>query len=478
MSGPGRLARGISLPQLQAGLLFGAIALIACLMPAEGDSYWHLRAGQDIWRTLHVSLIDRYSYTVTGGYWPNQEWLWQAFAYALQRLGGMPLLVLGSAAIVTAACAIFYRLCVGSAATRLVLFALALPLATRAWALRPQLMSTVGLALLLWLLVHERHRWLPLLFLVWANAHGAVVLGLAILGPVALVACLQARGGDAAARRRAIQLALLTPVCALVTLLTPLGVGLWRYIGTSTALSRANRIKEWQPTWPNGPFGILFWTLALGFVGLVVWRRRRLRGASWGDVVLSTASLVTLLLAARAIRITCVFLLVAVPAASRLLGADFRWRRRAGAESPDHPRVNLALLAVVSALEAAAVVHAWTTRDPMLGWQPISAGALAAVRACPGRIFNRYNDGGYLIWFIPEKPVFSDTRQDPYPLSITRQTVSIEHGGPYRETFARYGVRCAILPLEATAAIARLSGDGWLTRFRDQGWTVLEAPGP
>ncbi len=477
MSWLARARRGISLPQLTTGLLFGAIALMACLMPAEGDSYWHLRAGQDIWRTLHVSLVDRYSYTVTGGYWPNQEWLWQAFAYALHRMGGMPLLELGSAAIVTAACAVFYRLCAGSAGTRLVLFALALPLATRAWALRPQLMSSLGLALLLWLLVRERHRWLPLLFLVWANAHGAVVLGIAILVAVALVAGVEARRGAPPARHRAIELAVLTPICALTTLLTPLGVGLWRYIGTSTALSRANRIREWQPTWPTGPFGILFWALALAFVGLVVWRRRRLRGAPWGDIVLLTASFATLVLAARAIRITCVFLLVAPPAASRLLGPDFRWGRRPRPPSPDHPRVNLALLVAISALEAAGVVRAWTTSNPMLGWQPISAGALAAARACPGRIFNRYNDGGYLIWFLPEKQVFSDTRQDPYPLAITRQTVSIEHGGPYRDTFARYGIRCAILPLDAGAAIARLAGDGWQARFQDDGWTVLEAPG-
>ncbi len=472
-----RLARGISLPQMVTGLLFGAIALIACLMPAQGDSFWHLRAGQDIWRTLSVSLVDRYSYTVAGRYWPDHEWLWQAFMYALYRPGGMPLLLLGSAAIVTGACAILHRLCVGSAGTRLFLFALALPLGTRAWALRPQLLSTLALSIMLWLLVRERYRWLPLLFLVWANAHGAVLMGLAVLGPVALVAVVQARAGQSGARRRALALALLTPTCALVTLLTPLGVGLWRYIGTSTALSRENRILEWQPTWPDGPFGIIFWALALGFLALFVWRRRRLRSASWGDLVLYTASFVMLILAARAIRNTCVFLLVAVPAASRLLGQDFRWRRAEPAAAPDHPRVNLVLLVVVSLIEAAGVAYAWSVPYSMLGWQPISSGALDAARGCPGELFNRYNDGGYLIWFLPEKPVFSDTRQDPYPLAITHQTATIERGGAYRDTFARYDVRCAILPLDSKALIARLAGDGWWTRFLDQDWTVLQAPG-
>jgi hypothetical protein len=470
------MTRGLTFRQMTVGLLFGAMALMACLMPAQGDSWWHLRAGQEIWRTLHVPVDEHYSYTAAGGPWPNHEWLWQALSYALYRAGGMRLWVFGSACAVVGACAILYRLCVGPASARVLLFALALPLATRAWALRPQLVTMLALALLLWLLVHERYRWLPLLFLIWANVHGAVAMGVTVLAAVAGIVVVRALRGDPAARRRVRALVLATPLAALVTLLTPLGFGLWRYVGTSMALSHENRIREWQPTWPNGPFGIIFWALALGFVALVVWRRDRLPALAWGDAVLLTASLVLLVLAARAIRNTTVFLLIAVPAASRLLGADFRFRRRdTRPPTPDHPRLNLGLLIAISALEAAGVLYAWSLPYDGLGWQPISAGALAAVRSCPERVFGRYNDGGPLIWFVPERRVFSDTRQDPYPLAITRQTASIEHGGPYQETFARYGIRCAILPV-TNAAAARLAGDGWRARFRDDAWTVLVAP--
>ncbi|HXJ21299.1 MAG TPA: hypothetical protein VMT03_13800, partial [Polyangia bacterium] len=335
--------------------------------------------------------------------------------------------------------------------------------------------SMLALAILLWLLVHHRLRWLPLLFFVWANAHAAVAMGVAVLAAVTGLAVLRARQGDAAARRRAVALAWLTPVSTLATLLTPLGFGLWRYVGTSMALSHENRILEWQPTWPDGPFGIIFWILALAFLGLLVWRRHRLRGMSWGDAVLLTASLVMLVLAARAIRNTCVFLLIAVPTASRLLGADFRFRRAVHPETPDHPRANLALLIVISALEAAAILYAWQLPYELLGWQPISPGALAAARSCPERLFGRYNDGGPLIWFLPERRVFSDTRQDPYPLSVTRTTASIEHGGPYREAFTHYGIRCAILPTDNKAA-QNLAAGGWQPRFRDDRWTVLVAP--
>jgi hypothetical protein len=444
-------------------------------MPAQGDSWWHLRAGQDIWRTLHVSLVDRYSYTVPGGYWPDDEWLWQALAYGLYHLGGMRLLTFGSAAIVVAACAIFYRLCVGPVSVRVLLFALALPLGTRNWVLRPQIVSLLALAILLWLLVHERHRWLPLLFVVWANFHGGVALGVAVLAAVTGVAVVQALRGEPGARRRARELCVLTPLSTLVTALTPLGFGLWSYVGVAIGLAKANSVLEWQPTWPDGPFGIIFWALALGFLLLLYRRRHRLRELAWGDLVLLVASLVVLVLAARAIRNTCVFLMVAVPTASRLLGADFRLRRAAGPATPDHPRLNLALLIGISALEAAVVLYAWQIPLGQLGWQPLSGGALAAVRACPERVFGRYNDGGPLIWFVPERRVFADTRQDPYPRSISQEAASIQHGGPYQETFAHYGIHCAILRVEDKGA-ARLAADGWRTAFQDDTWWVLTAP--
>jgi hypothetical protein len=475
------MTRGLTFHQMMVGLLFGAVAVFACLMPAQGDTWWHLRAGQEIWRTLHIPLDEHYSYTVAGGPWPNHEWLWQALSYGLYKVGGLPLLELGAAAIIVGAVVILYRLCVGPASVRLLLMCLSLPLATRAWVLRPQLLTMLALAVLLWLLVHERYRWLPLLFVLWANAHGAVVMGIVVLGGCAALAVVRALRGDAQARRRAIVLGGLTPLCALATLLTPLGFGLWRFIGTSMALSRANQIREWQPTWPDGPFGIVFWALALPFLAIAVrwWRRARARGrlseVSWGDAVLIVASLILLALAARAIRNTCVFLMIAVPAASRMLGADFRLRRSPAPETADHPRVNLVLLVAISALEAAGIFYAWRLPYDELGWRPISAGALAAARACPGEVFGRYNDGGPLIWFVPGKRVFSDTRQDPYPLSITHETAAIEHGGPYRETFARYGVRCAILP-EASPAAARLAADGWRDQFRDDAWVVLGAP--
>jgi len=42
------VTRGLSFPALMVALLFGATAATACLMPAQADTYWHLRAGQEL----------------------------------------------------------------------------------------------------------------------------------------------------------------------------------------------------------------------------------------------------------------------------------------------------------------------------------------------------------------------------------------------------------------------------------------------
>jgi hypothetical protein len=473
------VTRGLTFSQLVASLLFGALAVCACLMPAQSDTFWHLRAGQEIWRTLHVPLVDHYSYSATGRAWPNHEWLWEAASYALYRVGGMPLFLLGGAALAVGAMAIVYRLMVGTTGTRFGLMLLGFPLTSAIWVLRPQIVTLFMLVLLIWLLVEERFWPLPVVFWIWANAHGGVGAGGLLLASVTVVSIARARRRAPAEVRRAVRLAVVTVLCALATALTPLGFSVWHFVGGSLALSRRNGITEWQPTLPFGPFEIAFWVLALAFVVLLVRRRHRLRDAdwSWGDTAALTAALVTLPLAFVMVRNTAMFLLLAMPAASRLLGPTFRFRRSAAAAaSPDHPRLNLGLLLGISLVELCGVLVAWRAPLPSLGWQPMSPAAIAAVRACPDRLYNRFYDGGYLIWFVPERLVLIDNRQDPFSSDFIRETTAVDTGAPYRPLFDRYGIRCAFLPVESKM-IGRLTADRWSTRFRDERWAVLTAPG-
>jgi hypothetical protein len=468
--------RGLSFDDMLVSLLFIVVAFGASLTVAQADTFWALRAGQDIWRTGRAPRVDAYSFTAFGQPWPDHEWLWQAVAYPLHRAGGFPLLTLFGAGLILAAVALVYRMMVGRASVRFVLVALAIPLASLVWTLRPGLVTLLALAALLWLLVHDRALWVPPLFLVWANAHGGVALGGVVLVAACGAAWLRVRlVGSSDDHRRAWRLTLALLLSGLATMLTPLGVGIFHFVLASEGRLRAAQISEWLP--PSLGLGILapFWVLAASFVALLLVRRRRLHAAGWADWVCVAAVLALLPFALRSVRHVGPWLLLAPVATSRLLGADFRWRRHT-VESPDHPGLNAFIVALFGAGAAAAIALAWTMPLPRLGWRPVSEPALAAVRACPDPLYNHYNEGGYLVWLLPERKVFVDSRQDPYPLSFLIEQARVEAGrDPHEPLFRRWGIRCAFL--DATSPLRRpLLAEGWSARYRDERWTVLTAP--
>ena len=475
-------AGGISFERMAIALLFVALGFRALLMPAQSDTFWLLRDGAEILRTHQIPHVETYSFTARGAPYTDHEWLSEALLAFGHRWGGMPGTELVAGAAIIAAMALIYRLMIGPLLTRFVLLAATLALSSCVWALRPTVFSLFCVCLLIWLLARERFRYLPPLFLLWANAHGGVVLGWVVLaGAVAAAAIRWRVAGAPADRRRVLALAVVVPLAALATLATPLGPRLFAYVVETARRGYAIHITEWDPTLPTDLLGTLFWIVALGFWVVLVLRRRALAAGSWADWAIVAAAIVLFPVAVRSLRNVSPFLMLAAPAASRLLGPTFRFRlpgARAAArpDSPDHPVLNLALLGGAVVLAAAFLVLGWRSGAGPLDWRPVSAQALGAIRGCSGPLYNDYDSGGYLIWFAPERPVFVDNRQDPYPLPFLLEHVAVERGEkPYRPLFDRWGIRCAFLPATAKTT-QRLLADGWGMRFRDDRWAVMGAP--
>ncbi|MES1209719.1 MAG: hypothetical protein ABUS79_27615 [Pseudomonadota bacterium] len=464
-------------------LVFVVIAFRALISPAQNDTFWHLRAGADIWQTGHVPSVDSYSYTAAGLPWPDHEWLWQAFSYGWYRIGGFPLLTVAVAGLILGSAVLVYRLAVGAPAARAVALALGLTLTSPVWALRPQIATMLGVAVLATLLARERFWPIPLLFFVWANVHGGVVLGAIVLVGVTGAAALRWRRTRAGADRRRLRaLALVLPLAGLASCATPLEFGVFRFVWESTARLYALRISEWRPTWPDNTAGAIFWLAAAALIALLVRRRRALAAAPWSAWALVAAMLALMGPAFRSLRNFAPFAIVAAPAATHLLGDQFRlrWPRRhapAATPSPDHPRVNAAIVAALGAVALALVGAAYAVRLQWLGWQPIGRRTLAAVESCRAPLFNHYDDGGLLIWFAPDHPVFVDSRQDPYPLPFMLDAIAVERGDrPYQPLFARWGIGCAFLKASSKMT-DRLRADGWQARAVDAAWAVLARPG-
>lgn len=450
--------------QLVIGLLFVVLAALACFSPAQGDTWWLLRAGQDIWQSGRVPLVDAYSHTAYGLYWPNHEWLTEAVFYGLHRLGGMPLLTLVCATTMTGAWLLSYRMTRGPFEARLLLLIASLTAAAGSFALRPQVFTMAFFVGVCWLLTTGRATWVPLVVLVWANFHGAVALG--------LVATVAAAGITLLSERRIPwKLSIVAALSIAATALTPMGTGLWRFWIESPQRSDANQLIEWQPPglspdlWP-------FWIVAAALPVLAVWKWWRLDTRT---LQLAAIAIGVLPLAFQAIRNVHVFLIAALPALSSVIAAGNV--KPARAPRGENERLNGTILLTVAGAAAIVVLLAWLRPPPALGWTPISSGAIAAVRACDDPVFNTYGDGGVLIWFVPEKRVFIDNRQDPFPPELLEANHDAELSGDYENLFATYGVRCAAVPTGSPIAEGLAADSDWAVRHQDDEWVVFTPAG-
>lgn len=166
-------------------------------------------------------LRDDFTHTVPGRPWPDHEWLTQVLFYAVYVVGGLPLLTLLCAAAITLAWLIVLSLTPGPVLVRVALVGGGAALSSAAWSLRPQVLTMALFAAVLWILVRHRYLWtLALLFLLWANLHGAVALGgvLIVAGCSGVVTDTRRAVQGSGNRRR---------LCVVATTLTPLGWSLW-----------------------------------------------------------------------------------------------------------------------------------------------------------------------------------------------------------------------------------------------------------
>jgi hypothetical protein len=228
-------------PHFLAAELLLLVVTLACFSLAQNDTYWHLAAGRRMAETGRVMLTDEFSHTNFGAPWLNYEWLTQVTFFQVYRLGGMPFLTGVCGALAAGSLIMAWRLIRGPTEHRLVLLALTLPLVTPGWSLRPQAFSMCFMMAAVHVVLRQRFLWLPVLFLLWANFHGAVALGFVVLGGDLLAAAMAGSG--------VLKRASFAVLSFGATILTPLGPALWPEVWRSVHRSPANQISEWlRPT--------------------------------------------------------------------------------------------------------------------------------------------------------------------------------------------------------------------------------------
>jgi hypothetical protein len=242
----------LTVPRLWLIVVLGTIGVMALgRTPSAVDLAYHVKAGQLMVAEHALPRTDVLAWTTAGRPWLDQNWGAQLVLYGIWRLGGFPLLTVVNALLAVATWGLVAAACRRRTANLRVIAGAVLAgfaTAVATFSVRPQMFSLLLFALELYLLEVARARprvaWvIPLLMPLWANLHGAFIVGLGLLViEVAAAAWRRDRPG-------AVRYALVTVASIAGLLANPWGTRVFGY-----ALSiPANRvvsglILEWAPT--------------------------------------------------------------------------------------------------------------------------------------------------------------------------------------------------------------------------------------
>jgi hypothetical protein len=318
--------------------------------------------------------------------------------------------------------------------------------------LRPQLWSLLIFVILCQLLASRRRRatwWLPLLFAIWANVHGAWVVGLAMLGLWAPLAVWSRRDS-------LIEWTLVAAASAAATLCTPYGVGLWRFLWETVGFTRD--LADWQPIL-TAP--VMNWLPVVVVAAAAAWL---LAGRDVRDRAPTAAVLA--LLAYSSWRVSRIGPLFVVCAAA-LLGPAVARRWPAVAARPARAsewRVAIGVAAV--ALAGAAWMASISLRHIAVpaAWAPPAPGARLLAAAQPGRLVTFFDWGEYAIWhFGPRLRVSMDGRRETvYSEARLEEHNAIVAGTePGLATLAAWRAEYIWLPARSGGARRWLAANGY-----------------
>ncbi len=157
------------------------------------------------------------------------------------------------------------------------------------------------------------------------------------------------------------------------------------------------------------------------------------------------------------------FALAATPyIAAGLAELWWRWRpaSRFALPRPVIVGVGAGLVAMVAASVATAPFAPIETQYPTV--------ARAKLAATTGNLLNEYDWGGYLIWRVPERPVFIDGRLFLYlPDVLTEYEEMVFMRPGWRDQLDRHAIAQVLLRPDRPLVVA----------LRDMGWTVVAEDG-
>ncbi len=452
---------------------------------ADGDTGWHIRAGEYILAHGQVPHTDLFSFTRPGAPWCAWEWLSDVLFALAHRAAGLKGVVLLAGTAIAACFTVLFRHMLARGSGFFVALAACLLAAGASgihFLARPHVFTLLLLAASLWILDRDRlgrdgAAWLLVpLTALWANLHAGFVALPASLAALAAASTIERRW-DLARRYAALGAA-----CLAASLANPYGIGLHRHIAEYLRSDWIRQtVDEFQAPRFRSESSAHFEILLFGGLAVAPSLVRRARA---GEALLLAGWAHAALVSVRNVPVYAV-------AASPILAAEAsRWCSAGAGSRP--ARSVAAILERVSAgfassarytsvwpavfLLVLAVVPGHWPRDFPENKFPVALIGRHEREIAGARVFTSDQWGDYLLYRLgPRQRVFLDGRSDFYGPGIGDLYLRTAYGrGDWGAVLERFRIALVLAPREWPLADLLGSCGGWRKVDQD-GQAVLFA---
>lgn len=459
--------------------VFIILASITCIlsyvfMPDRifnGDTLWHIKAGESILSSGSIPFIDQFSWSAPGAPWISHEWLFELFIALVYKAGPIGISIF-SAFLLIVVLYIYWKLIKTASSTSVVaaiFYFFTLLMISSAWTARPYVASYGFLAITLYILLVGKEKpvklwYLPLVFLVWTNFHASVIMGLGIVGLELLLSFLprfeteniKNIPGDKK------HLAGVFIASTAASLINPHGFKIWYFAYKLSTDPLYKHINEWQSPEALAYKLMIFLIVIMAIVFLAIRKNK-------ADLLLLIVALFSLFGALTSVRHFYYFVMVWMVVLVQLIG-----KLEISRKTISFLGAALSLVFIMSLLQ-----NGWVGKDT----RALAEEAGYPVKAVDwlednnaDRIFNRYNWGGYLIH--RDIPVFIDGRADMYHMAGMENDPFLDYVNlmnfvePPEEILQKYDARYFLFPVDAWQ-MHYLKKCGWKEVYADERAMIL-----
>jgi hypothetical protein len=440
----------------------------------EGDTWWHITTGRLILSMHTWPTVDSYSFTMHGAPWIAFEWLGEVVMAIAVRVAGLQgLAALFVLLAITLAVLIYYYAWLRSRNVMAAGIAtvLVLQVAEPIFGMRPQMLGYAFLIVTLICLERftqgrSKALWpLPLIFLLWVNTHGTFALGFLVLGVYWASGLAEFRSNFLEAKRwtpaQRVQLLWVSLLCLVAAMLTPYGAQMVVVpVEEITQIPLSIRVvAEWGTIRFSTHYAHVFLALLLTILFVQVAAPITYRLETLGLLLFAMAE------SCLHARFLIFFAIIVAPVLATILS---RWLP-AYRPAEDHPFVNAVLISAVASVVVVFFPSSSKLKEMSATIYPV--GAVRYLRQHPGvgKMFNPDSWGGYLIWTIPERKVFIDSRIDIFEYGgvlLDYCNFAALNDDPDR-FFEKYGLKAALVKPEDPITRYFQASAEWTILYQD-----------